>query len=62
MILKGGKFLISNINLLNYIKSSNETTLLLQKTILTELQKLTGVDYSKSLTAIDTEISNLKKI
>lgn len=52
----------SNINILNYIKSSNETTLILQKTILTELQKLTGVDYSKSLTAIDTEISNLKKI
>lgn len=62
MILKGGKFLISNINLLNYIKSSNETTLLLQKTILTELQKLTGVDYSKSLNAIDTEITSLKKI
>ena len=54
--------MISNINILNYIKSSNETTLILQKTILTELQKLTGVDYSKSLTAIDTEISNLKKI
>ena len=56
------RFLTSNINILNYIKSSNETTLILQKTILTELQKLTGVDYSKSLTAIDTEISNLKKI